>query len=113
MKLKKAPRLAQCLEAGESSALLTLLHCWTKDDLLGLLKEIEDFAYAADEGIEQYWRSNALRPEMFLSTTNSAALDRMRDDAKMYILETLVEISAVAQLYLEQNYRVSIPIRNK
>lgn len=91
--------------------MFALLYDWPKDELMMLLKEIEQFALNADKDIDAYWQETAIRPEFFLSWTKAAKIDKVRDDAKMFVLETCAEISSVAQHFLSRNYGVEIPLK--
>lgn len=88
---------------------MALIQSWSKEDLLALLKEVEEFAVHADSNIAKFWRDHATKSEFFFRK-NALALDRMRDDANLLVLEACAEISSVAQMYLKQNYGIELPL---
>lgn len=100
--MQLSERLKKVLDAEDIFALFPLLKDWTTDELQALLKDVDEYADAANKTIDAAWKQVALLPGVFFSEGLSKALDQARDEKRKNLVMVMAEIYSVAFFYLHE-----------
>ena len=93
-------RLQKCFEAGDVTALFPLMREWPESELRALMLDIEDYCKSFDGKMDLAYKELAFKPENFVSTIRSLAVDEAVRDVRMDNEIMCSEIASVALFYL-------------
>jgi len=92
--------LGKCFKAGGTVELFPLLAEWDKPTLKALIEQTKDFHCQIAMEIEERWKEQVFKSEIFLSAERSKQVDDIRKAQDLELVALCSEIVSVAMFYL-------------